>query len=176
MECNSVDSLSTGLNSPRSNETQASGDNESEIGFLAHLSLQNDGEQWSLGSAMHPTSCSPCAYFCFKRRGCSNGQGCNYCHMNHVSKQRERRNEWKSQQRQRRLKASSSCAPEGIADSESAAGSFGEPDVVAPVMPLVRNSFGIWHQPALLPDEPCFIFPVSLACLYQGGDTVTISL
>jgi len=48
--------------------------------------LHRTGQQESLGSTDHPYACRPCSFYCFSKRGCKKGQGCDYCHMLHVSR------------------------------------------------------------------------------------------
>jgi len=64
-------------------------------------SLQRDGPTPSLGSADHP-ECKPCAFYCYSLRGCRNAHNCTYCHLFHESKLRQRRDEWKREQRDKR--------------------------------------------------------------------------
>jgi len=64
-------------------------------------SLQRDGPTSSLGSKDHP-DCKPCAFYCYSLRGCRNGHNCSYCHLFHESKLRQRRDEWKKEQREKR--------------------------------------------------------------------------
>lgn len=75
---------------------------ESEGSNIANFpSLQRDGPTESLGSADHP-DCKPCAFYCYSLRGCRNGSNCTYCHLFHESKLRQRRDEWKREQREKR--------------------------------------------------------------------------
>lgn len=67
-------------------------------------SLCKDGASANAGSVGHPNDCKPCAFYCFSLRGCRNGVGCSYCHLFHESKLRQRREEWKRQQRAKRGK------------------------------------------------------------------------
>lgn len=53
-------------------------------------SLQRNGEQSSNGSKSHPDLCRPCAFYCFSKRGCKKGLGCEYCHMLHISRSNRR--------------------------------------------------------------------------------------
>merc|ERR1712070_1344953 len=43
------------------------------------------GEEESAGSALHPHGCTPCAFFCFKVKGCAKGADCIRCHKSHTS-------------------------------------------------------------------------------------------
>lgn len=74
---------------------------ESEANGANFPSLQRDGPISSLGSADHP-DCKPCAFYCYSLRGCRNGNNCTYCHLFHESKLRQRRDEWKREQREKR--------------------------------------------------------------------------
>mmetsp|Transcript_147116 Transcript_147116/g.409846 ORF Transcript_147116/g.409846 Transcript_147116/m.409846 type:complete len:271 (+) Transcript_147116:70-882(+) len=69
---------------------------------VEHPTFQSHGPAQSRGAALHPIDCTPCAFYCFKRRGCAKGEDCAYCHMAHTSRQRQRRDEWKRQQLARR--------------------------------------------------------------------------
>lgn len=44
----------------------------------------------SKGSLLHPTGCTPCAFFCYSLMGCKRGQFCEFCHMDHPRKTRAR--------------------------------------------------------------------------------------
>mmetsp|Transcript_109189 Transcript_109189/g.216800 ORF Transcript_109189/g.216800 Transcript_109189/m.216800 type:complete len:242 (+) Transcript_109189:58-783(+) len=48
--------------------------------------LQADGPQTSEGSALHPTDCVPCSFYCYSLRGCIRGIECKFCHMEHRSR------------------------------------------------------------------------------------------
>merc|ERR1719242_840446 len=91
---NSSHRISSGSGSEDSNESS---------GFAP--TLQRHGEQPSIGGASHPNGCTPCAFYCFKRNGCRKGEDCVYCHMSHISKQRQRHDEWKKEQREKRCMA-----------------------------------------------------------------------
>lgn len=62
------------------------------------------GEQYTHGGADHPYTCTPCAFYCFRKKGCPSGEHCDFCHMEHESKSRNRREAWK-QGRAKRCKA-----------------------------------------------------------------------
>jgi len=70
-------------------------------GKPAFQSLRRNGAMETLGSKDHP-DCKPCAFYCYSLRGCRNGRECPYCHMFHESKLRQRRDEWKKNQREKR--------------------------------------------------------------------------
>merc|ERR1712224_929161 len=53
--------------------------------------LAEHGEMWSKGGENHPRDCTPCAFYCFKRQGCADGDRCHRCHMNHSSRRQCRR-------------------------------------------------------------------------------------
>jgi len=74
-------------------------------GESSNPTLQRDGEVFSLGSSQHPGSCIPCAFYCFKRRGCDKDKDCQFCHMAHYSRQRLRRDEWKRRQHEKRRRS-----------------------------------------------------------------------
>lgn len=50
------------------------------------FSLRRNGQMDSEGSREHPTSCSPCSFYCFSDRGCKKGRSCQFCHMLHISR------------------------------------------------------------------------------------------
>jgi len=50
------------------------------------FSLLRNGQMDSEGSREHPTSCSPCSFYCFSNRGCKKGRSCQFCHMLHISR------------------------------------------------------------------------------------------
>lgn len=70
-----------------------------EGSVAVYRNLHPDGEEWNVGSALHPEACVPCAFYCFKRQGCEKGTDCAYCHMMHIPKQRCRRQQWRERQR-----------------------------------------------------------------------------
>uniref|UniRef100_A0A7S1FCE4 C3H1-type domain-containing protein n=1 Tax=Noctiluca scintillans TaxID=2966 RepID=A0A7S1FCE4_NOCSC len=72
-------------------------------------SLQRNGPMASVGSAKHPDACNACAFYCFTFAGCRHGVDCAYCHLAHESKVRQRRTEWKKDQRQKRKEARQSA-------------------------------------------------------------------
>jgi hypothetical protein len=78
--------------------------------------LSTHGEVVSKGSAGHPTECVPCAFYCFRKAGCTNDVDCQYCHQMHHSKSKERKADWKQKamenRQKRRLAASARSADE----------------------------------------------------------------
>jgi len=89
----------------RSNSSGSGSEDSNESCGFAGPNLQTHGDQPSAGGASHPNGCTPCAFYCFKRSGCRKGDDCMYCHMSHISKQRQRRDQWKKDQREKRCVA-----------------------------------------------------------------------
>jgi len=97
-----VESTEASAASTHASHESNSEETQSDPDSIPAPTLRSNGEVWSEGSAQHPDNCTPCAFYCFKRWGCSKDKDCNFCHMNHVSKQRQRREEWKLRQREKR--------------------------------------------------------------------------
>mmetsp|Transcript_56365 Transcript_56365/g.132157 ORF Transcript_56365/g.132157 Transcript_56365/m.132157 type:complete len:442 (-) Transcript_56365:119-1444(-) len=82
-------------------DSQAGGCNEGLPPRFACLA--RDGASESVGSVQHPNGCKPCAFYCFSpQSGCRNGLDCVFCHLDHVSRLRKKKEEWKRTQRERR--------------------------------------------------------------------------
>lgn len=90
-----------------------------------HRTFAQGGEQHSRGSVNHPDACTPCAFYCFRKVGCPSGEGCDYCHMGHESKSRNRREEWKRQQTERRRGKRGFKGDVELCDSNKVAGAQG---------------------------------------------------
>jgi len=93
--CHSVDSTADG-------SSGHSDDVSSCPEVVQRPTLRTHGEAKTLGSISHPTACTPCVFYCFKRQGCADAEQCAYCHLAHVSRQSSRREDWKQRQRERR--------------------------------------------------------------------------
>lgn len=111
---------------------------------VVYRSLQRHGPGSSKGSAGHPASCRPCAFYCFSFRGCRAGEGCQFCHQPHRSKLRERReNRKKTHREQRRAIADSARRePETLLELDSSANPQAPPshmDVAEVSAPLVST-------------------------------------
>jgi len=71
-------------------EAQMSPDEEKHGSFIV------DGASYSIGSARHDDGdCKPCAFYCYSKSGCRDGRGCIFCHDEHKSKLRQRKEAWK---------------------------------------------------------------------------------
>lgn len=82
--------------------------------------LETHGPMVAQGNALHPDRCTPCAFFCFKSRGCAKGADCQFCHGYHSSKQAIRKLAWKEAQREKRL----AVREKKDADFESSSSTF----------------------------------------------------
>jgi len=135
-------------------------ENSNESSCFAGPTLQRSGEQPTIGGASHPNGCTPCAFYCFKRSGCRKGEDCMYCHMSHISKQRQRSDQWKKGQRGKRSntragapfsqlaqsqastnEASSACSD----DAEAAGRKLQEKPVFYLAVPLQRAKVPLEH-------------------------------
>jgi len=105
------------------NSSNASG---SEDPNEAGPTLQSHGEQPTVGGASHPNGCTPCAFYCFKRSGCRKGEDCMYCHMTHISKERQRKDKWKKGQREKRSRARTQLAESRASTSEASSSHNGD--------------------------------------------------
>jgi len=129
-------------------------------GESSNPTLQRDGEVFSWGSSQHPGACIPCAFYCFKRRGCEKDKDCQFCHMAHFSKQRLRRDEWKRRQHEKRRRSRAlaktftrpSTQPFGSGGTISKAAESGA--VVS--APLVSD-LPLRSLPAAESSEACFV-------------------
>mmetsp|Transcript_671 Transcript_671/g.1465 ORF Transcript_671/g.1465 Transcript_671/m.1465 type:complete len:401 (+) Transcript_671:92-1294(+) len=90
-------------------------------------SLKTAGPMESLGSSGHPDNCKPCAFYCFSLCGCRMDRDCNFCHLFHQSRLKQRREEWKRNQRMRRHKARPKTSSEA---TESATAVVQQPGAV----------------------------------------------
>jgi hypothetical protein len=79
-EPDTVTSTQAWLQSTRSDQDLDEADKE------CFVSLRRNGQMDSAGSMEHPTSCSPCSFYCFSNRGCKKGRTCQYCHMLHITR------------------------------------------------------------------------------------------
>lgn len=135
--------------------------------------LKSHGEAKSLGSGGHPSQCTPCVFYCFKLKGCADGESCSYCHMSHLSRQRRRRDDWKRHQREQRKKCLQ--APQSRDAVPVSKGiSVAVPAVldVEDFGPLRMCTLGHdatepLQSPALLADQPCFISLIPGGVVYQ---------
>mmetsp|Transcript_25694 Transcript_25694/g.59903 ORF Transcript_25694/g.59903 Transcript_25694/m.59903 type:complete len:477 (+) Transcript_25694:262-1692(+) len=67
--------------------------------------LAVDGAMESVGSINHPSGCKPCAFYCYSpQNGCRNGLDCVFCHLDHMSRLKKKKEEWKRNQREKRHK------------------------------------------------------------------------
>ena len=51
----------------------------------------------SAGSTGHPSKCTPCAFYCFSFIGCRAGRDCAYCHLTHLSKGKQLREQTRAE-------------------------------------------------------------------------------
>jgi len=157
----------------KSNRKQALSDSDQ----ISLPTLRCNGEVWSEGSVQHPDKCTPCAFYCFKRWGCSKDKDCNFCHMNHVSKQRQRREEWKLCQREKRRSMrvqmqSTGSLPVGVTATKQ----IGSPQAKTLPDELNESCQEVYlvSEPSGAPlyaEEPCFIAWGSKCHLYQFFQT-----
>mmetsp|Transcript_7353 Transcript_7353/g.20106 ORF Transcript_7353/g.20106 Transcript_7353/m.20106 type:complete len:139 (-) Transcript_7353:276-692(-) len=87
---------------------------KSEVPQHTRPTLRTHGEIASEGSALHPSQCVPCTFYCFKRRGCSKDAACRYCHKEHVSKSGLHRAERRERQRSHRSGAYRKAPPQNV--------------------------------------------------------------
>lgn len=71
--------------------------------IICNERLQTHGERHSRGSELHPESCRPCSFFCFRRSGCKAGLACSYCHMSHKSKNSEAQSKFKAERQKEKF-------------------------------------------------------------------------
>lgn len=77
---------------------------ETQESSTEYPSLVSHGPLVSAGSSLHPHGCKPCAYFCFSMCGCREGDACSFCHLNHVSGTRKKKEAWKKDRAERTRK------------------------------------------------------------------------
>jgi hypothetical protein len=66
------------------------------------MQVVHDRNLPSIGSAGHCNgNCTPCQFECFANRKCLNGAKCTLCHCEHVSKKKQRSNEWNQIRKER---------------------------------------------------------------------------
>ena len=110
--------------------------------------LVTAGPMASSGSIGHPTTCKPCAFYCFSFIGCRADRDCTYCHLAHISKakqEREMRAQRKRCSRQKRMhKPPTSAAHRPAAVHRDAHGSlpkiFGDAETSSMIAVLSQTS------------------------------------
>jgi len=151
-------------------------ENQSDSDRISTTTLRCNGEVWSEGSAQHPDNCTPCAFYCFKQLGCSKDKDCNFCHMSHVSKQRQRREEWKLHQREKRrsMRVQLQCSgPTPVAATATRQDGFPSQAKTLPDKASASQSckevylVSEAHGAPVHAEEPCFISLGANCRLYQ---------
>jgi len=149
---------------------------QSDSDIISSPTLRSNGEMWSQGSAQHPDNCTPCAFYCFKRFGCSKDKDCIFCHMNHVSKTRQRRGQWKLRQREKRrsMQGQLRCTgPTPVAATTARQNGFAaQAKSLLDKANAIQNCPEIYlvsepHGTAVYAEEPCFISLGANCRLYQ---------
>jgi len=150
-------------------------ENQSDSDRISTTTLRCNGEVWSEGSAQHPDTCNPCAFYCFNLVGCSKDD-CNFCHMNHVSKQRQRCEEWKLRQREKRrsMRVQLQCSgPTPVAATATRQDGFPSQAKTLPDKANASQSckevylVSEAHGAPVHAEEPCFISLGANCRLYQ---------
>jgi len=171
-----VESTEASAASTHASHESNSEETQSDPDSIPAPTLRSNGEVWSEGSAQHPDNCTPCAFYCFKRWGCSKDKDCNFCHMNHVSKQRQRREEWKLRQREKRrnMRGQQRCTEQTNVAATAARqnGSSAQAKSLPDEANAVQNCTQVYlvSEPHVAPEfaeEPCFISLGANCRLYQ---------
>lgn len=110
-------------------------------------SLKKDGPVTTAGSIGHPNECTPCAFYCFALRGCRYSAECSYCHLNHESKLRQRKEEWKRTQRDKRQREKKERRADDSSLLEEGSSSQGEVMAQAPASTNYQASPQAYSRP-----------------------------
>lgn len=145
---------------------------------VLHSTLQSQGPTRSTGSEGHPEVCTPCTFYCFTRRGCNRGAKCRFCHLEHQSKLQQRRETWKTQQREKRKSIRERVRKEGAPKPEFNDFSFAErapagmpgPPFGYDPFSMASSSGGKGDGP---PAKPSFSYSSS-SCVFAVGQAVHI--
>jgi len=146
---------------------------QNESDRMSLPTLHCNGEQWSKGSVQHPDRCTPCAFYCFKLSGCSKEKDCSFCHMNHVSKQRQLREEWKLCQRQKRRSTQFRMQGTGLSVGVATKRQIGSSSKTLPHQASASQSCPAVYRVSepnsvlVYAEEPCFIAMGSNCRLYH---------